>query len=56
MAAEAREENVLLSLDDRGGPVVSEPSPAVRDITRSDADVTAIPPTTGEVSRFFAVS
>ena len=45
---------MLLSLDDRGPPPVSEPSPAVRTITRTDADVTVISPARRGVSSFFA--
>lgn len=45
---------MLLFLDDRGGPAVSEASPTVCIVTRNEADVTggerAMPP----VSRFFA--
>ena len=46
---------MLLFLDDRGGPAVSEASPTVCDVTRSDADVTAGERAIQPVSIFFAV-
>jgi hypothetical protein len=41
MAADAREERVLLLPDDRGALYVSEASPAVRAVTRTPVEVTA---------------
>ena len=46
---------MLLSLDDRGRPTVSEASPTVCDVTRNDADVTAGERTIQSVSIFFAI-